>query len=177
MVIYMKKKEIIKQQIKEKEQRKELEREITTNEFLGSLWKIVLGVCIFILLIITILNIKNGTWNIFSRKNKNTEEIHTNVVMCGTLFEKDLDEYIVIAYDFTDEDQNSELGSLSPSKKLFYLDLNSGFNSTCKKDENNITLDYEKLSIVEPTLIHVKDKAILKTVTGLDKISEYASQN
>ena len=95
----MKKKEIMKQQIKEKEQRRELEREITTNEFLGSLWKIVLGVGIFILLIITVLNIKNGTWNIFSRENKVTEELHTNVVMCGTMFDKEYDEYYVIAKD------------------------------------------------------------------------------
>lgn len=173
----MKKKEMMKQQLKEKQQRRELEKEISTNDFLNSLWKIVLGVGVFILLIITILNIKNGTWNIFSRKNKTEEATHQNVVMCGTLFDKEIDEYLVIAYDFTDEDQKSQLGELSPSKKLFYLDLNSAFNSVCKGDKNSITLDVEKLKIAEPTLIHVKNKSINKTVTGLDQIVDYSNQN
>lgn len=170
----MKKKEIMKQQIKEKEQRRELEREITTNEFLGSLWKIVLGVGIFILLIITVLNIKNGTWNIFSRENKVTEELHTNVVMCGTMFDKEYDEYYVIAYDFSNEDQVEKLSSLDPSTRHFFLDLNSAFNSSCKGEKNNITKDVEKLVIAEPTLIHIRSKEINKTVTGLDEIVDYA---
>lgn len=171
----MKKKEMLKQQkkIKEENNRKYLDFSDKSTK-LGALW-ITLGVIAFIALTYFIINLFNGNISLFSRKNTIVPEIDNSKVVCGTMFNRTEEEYYVLAY--YPEDKNNPIYDVlvenySGTTKLYTLNLNSGFNKTCIGETTNITNDLNNLKISNITLIHIKNGNVSESFQDTNKIKE-----
>ena len=123
------------------------------------------------------VNIAKGNWNIFNKSNIETESIDSKMVMVGTMFNRSDEEYLVLAYDMNDKNENDYYGALTEnyynSKILYRLDLSSGFNSKFIGEKEVISNDLTKLKISGPTLFVIKGNTIVKSYTGENSISKY----
>ena len=172
----MNKKQMLKEQKRLKQERKEVETLFKDDKEVFKVFKIALGVILFIGLAYVLLNIFNGNWNIFTQKNTNKTEIQTNMLIAGTLFNKEEGEYLVLAYDMS-EQKYAFYGSLtsnySGTPNLYYLDLSSGFNSKIIGDKTVASNDLEKLRLSGPTLLVMKGNRITKVYSGEKNIVDY----
>ena len=172
----MKKKEMLKEQKRLKAAKNEKFIDLSEKSDLLKLVYITIGVLLFIGLVFVAINIFNGTWNIFSRENEEVVEFDESLVMCGTMFSRDDEEYLVLAYNINNEDDGlyamfvEEYNERLP---LYYLDLESGFNKTCLGEKNNLVNDSTKIKFASQTLLHIKDGKISKSYTTKEKIKEY----
>lgn len=171
-----------KQMLKEQKRLKKEQRESTylfNNE--GDISKNIIittvSVIAFVLVVFCFVNIAKGNWNIFNKSNIEVEAIDNKMVMVGTMFNKSDEEYLVLAYDMNDRNENDYYGALTEnyydSKTLYRLDLSSGFNSKFIGDKEVISSDLTKLKIVGPTLFVIKGNSIVKTYNTEDSITEY----
>lgn len=174
--MFMKKKEMLKEQKRLKEQKKEKMLDFNDKDDIKKIVYISLGVVIFIGLVFVLINLFNGTWNLFSRKNDDPTSIDGYLLMCGTIFNKTDDEYLVLAYDIKNDDE-SIYGVLMETYKgdlpIYYLDLKSGFNKTCLGDKNNFVNDSTKIKFASSSLLHIKDGKIIKSYTTKEQIKSY----
>ena len=99
----MNKKQILKEQKRLKEERKQVQNLFNDEKDVYNVFKIGLGVILFILLAFAGINIMNGNWNLFSKNNIKQEEIDNSMVMVGTMFNKEDGKYLVLAYDMNDQ--------------------------------------------------------------------------
>ena len=176
----MNKKQMIKEQKKYKEQQKQVETLFKNDsDMYSSTWKISCGVIIFIALAFCLINIFNGNWNIFTKSNRNSTEIDPMMVIAGTMFNKSEDEYLVFAYDLSDE-KNDFYGMLInnyyDSKSLYLLDLSSGFNDQFIGDKTVISNNLEELKFAGPTLLKIKGNDIISSYTSEQDIVDYLSK-
>ena len=175
----MNKKQMLKEQKRLKQERKEVETLFKDDKDVFKVFKIGLGVILFIGLVFVLLNIFNGNWNIFTQKNTNKTEIDTSMVIAGTLFSKEEGEYLVLAYDMSDE-KYSFYGALtsnySGTPNLYYLDLSSGFNSKIIGEKTVVSNDLEKLKLAGPTLLVMKGDKLSKVYSGEKNIVDYFVQ-
>ena len=171
-----------KQMLKEQKRLKKEQRESTylfNNE--GDISKNIIittvSVIAFVLVVFCFVNIAKGNWNIFNKSNIEVEAIDNKMVMVGTMFNKSDEEYLVLAYDMNNRNENDYYGALTEnyydSKTLYRLDLSSGFNSKFIGDKEVISSDLTKLKIVGPTLFVIKGNSIVKTYNTEDSITEY----
>ena len=173
----MNKKQILKEQKRIKEERKQVEKLFNNDkDAYNNILKISLGVIVFILLAFAVINIMNGNWNLFSKKNIVSEEIDNSMVLVGTMFNKEDGEYLVLAYDM--QDDNSTIYAAASqnyygSTKLYYLDLSSGFNRNFLGDKTVISNDLEKLKFAGPTLLLINKDKIEKSFTTEKEIINY----
>ena len=171
----MKKKEMLKQQkkIKEESNRKYLDFNDKPTR-LNALW-ISLGVILFILLTYFLINLFKGNFTIFSRKNTEVPEIDNSKVVCGTLFTRSEEEYYVFAY-YYDDNNNPIYASLAKNYSgditLYTMNLNSGFNKTCIGDTTNISNNLDELKLSNMTLLHIKNSNIVESFQDTNKIKE-----
>lgn len=175
----MKKKEIIKEQKKLKEQKKEVETLFKSDKDVYNVFKIALGVILFIGLVFVGMNIVNGNWNLFNKDNKKTTEIDSKMVIAGTMFNKEDKEYLVLAYNMKDEKDTIYYAASSNyqgDKKLYYLDLSSGFNEKFIGDKVVISNDLNKLKFSGATLLVIKGDKIVKSYTKEADIIKFFSQ-
>lgn len=175
----MKKKEIIKEQKKLKEQKKEVETLFKSDKDVYNVFKIALGVILFIGLVFVGMNIINGNWNLFNKDNKKTTEIDSKMVIAGTMFNKEDKEYLVLAYNMKDEKDTIYYAAASNyqgDKKLYYLDLSSGFNEKFIGDKAVISNDLNKLKFSGATLLVIKGDKITKSYTKEADIIKFFSQ-
>ena len=171
----MNKKQILKEQKKLKQERKDAEKLFNDGNGVNNVIKITIGVVGFILVACTLINIFNGNWNIFNKSNTKATEIDPKMVMVGTMFNKEDAEYLVLAYDM--QDNNSVYAYLASnyysSPNLYYLDLSSGFNSNFIGDKTVISEDLSKLKFSSATLMLINKDKITKSYTTEDEIVNY----
>ena len=105
-----------------------------------------------------------------------SEDITYNAVKGGTLFNRPYDEYYVLAYDKSDETSPyySVLTSLYDGEtKLYTMDLSLDVNKQYIGEKGNAKATKpSELSIINPTLILIKDGKILKYYEGKDTIAD-----
>lgn len=172
----MNKKQMKKEQEKLKRQQAEKYFDFNDKDDVMKIIKISLGVVLFIGVIFVLINIFNGTWNLFTRENAEISDQGENRVMCGTMFEQTDSEYLVLAYEFDNEDQIIYpvlQGTYQGALTIYTFDLKSGFNKTCVGEKSNITTDVTKLQLSGPTLLHIKDKKIIASKTDKESIKNY----
>ena len=176
----MKKKQILKEQKKLKEERKQVENLFQNDKEVYKVFKIGLGVILFIGVAFAVINIFNGNWNIFTNKNTKETEIDSKMLIAGTLFNKEEDNYLVLAYDMNDEKYNfySALASSynNTSPKLYYLDLSSGFNSKFISNKTVISNNLNELKFGGATLLLIKGDKIIKSYTTENDIVNFFVQ-
>ena len=172
----MNKKTILKEQKRLKEERRQAERMFADDKEIYNVFKIGLGVIAFILLSFAVINIANGNWNLFNRKNDLVEEIDNKMVIAGTMFNKEDKEYLVLAYDMkaSNKDFYSVLtDGYSGTTNLYYLDLSSGFNRDYIGNKTIISNDLSQLKFSGPTLLLINKDKIVKSYTGEQNIVNY----
>ena len=171
----MNKKQILKEQKRLKQERRDAEKLFNDGNGVNNVIKITIGVVGFILVAFALINIFNGNWNIFNKSNKKATEIDPKMVMVGTMFNKEDGEYLVLAYDM--QDNNSVYAYLASnyygSPNLYYLDLSSGFNSNFIGDKTVISDDLSKLKFSGAALMLINKDKITKSYTTEDEIVNY----
>ena len=173
----MNKKQMLKEQKRLKEEQKQVSNLFQDDKEVYNVFKILLGVIIFIGLSFVIINVFNGNWNLFTKNNTPVEAIDSKMVMAGTMFnKKENEEYMVLAYDMSD-DEYDFYSALSDDyygrKELYLLDLSSGFNSAFLAEKANISNDLSKLKFAGPTLLVIKDDKIVSSYTDEKAITDY----
>ena len=177
--MYMKKKEILKEQKKFKNQNKDTLIDFSDKDDVKKTVFIALGVILFIAIVFVAINILNGTWNFWKRTNDETATIDNKLLMCGTLFQPTDKEYLVLAYKINnDEDEvyKAMIDKYDGKVGLYYLDLESGFNKACISEKSNLVSDSEKIKFNGETLLQIKNGKITKSWTTKDKIEEYLNK-
>ena len=175
----MNKKQMIKEQKRLKQQQKEAAILFKDDKEVFNVFKIALGVLLFIGIAYVGINILNGNWNILTKSNKKATEIDSQMVIAGTMFNKEDDEYLVLAYDMQDEEQTfyaALASNYSATKNLYLLDLLSGFNTNFIGDKTVVSNDLDKLKFSGLTLLVIKADKITKSYTTEDEIVKYFSQ-
>ena len=172
----MKKKEILKEQKRLKEERKQVENLFQDDKEIYKVFKIGLGVILFIGLAFVVINIFNGNWNILTKKNTEETEINEKMLIAGTLFNKEENEYLVLAYDMNDEKSNFYgvlTSNYNSSPNLYYLDLSSGFNNKFIGDKTVISNNLDELKFSHATLLLIKGDKIIKSYITEKEIVDY----
>ena len=172
----MNKKQMIKEQKKLKKERKEAEQLFRDDKEIYNVFKIALGVIVFVALAYLFVNVMKGNLNFFNKRNIPTEDIDSSMVIVGTMFNKSEEEYLVIAYDMSDDTNNyysALVSNYQGEKKLYKLDLSSGFNKDFVGDTAVINSDLEKLKLANPTLLVVKGDKIVSSKTKEEDITKY----
>ena len=175
----MNKKQIIKEQKRLKQEQKEVASLFNDDKEVYNVFKIALGVILFIGLAYAGINIINGNWNLFTKKNVKVTEIDSKMVMVGTMFNKEENEYLVLAYDLNEPKEAFYavlVDNYNETNKLYILDLGSGFNKDYLGEKANITNDLTKLKFSGPTLLVLKGDSIVKSYTTEKEIIDYLSQ-
>lgn len=173
----MNKKQIIKEQKRLKQEKKQVESLFQDDKEVYNVFKILLGVIIFIGLVFVLINIFNGNWGIFTKKNTKVEQVDSSMVIAGTMFNKEEDnEYMVLAYDMNDEKYDFYKALTSDyygSENLYFMDLSSGFNTSIIAEKTNISNDLTKLKLSGPTLLIIKNDQITESFTDEKAITDY----
>ena len=178
----MNKKQMLKEQKRLKKEKRESEYLFNSESDISkNIIITTVSVIAFVLVVFCFVNIAKGNWNIFNKDNLQVESIDNKMVMVGTMFNKSDNEYLVLAYDMNDKNENDYYGALTEnyydSKTLYRLDLSSGFNSKFIGDKEVISSDLTKLKISGPNLLVIKGNSIVKAYTGENSITEYINKN
>ena len=175
----MNKKQMLKEQKRLKEERKQVANLFNDDKEVYKVFKIGLGVIVFIGLAFVLINIFNGNWNILSKENTRKTEIDSRMLMAGTLFNKEENEYLVLAYDMSNQKYYyyaTLTSSYNDSPNLYYLDLSSGFNSKIIGDKTVISNNLNSLRFSGATLLLIKGNNIIKSYTNEQDIVNYFVQ-
>ena len=101
------------------------------------------------------------------------------MLIAGTMFEKEEDEYLVLAYDMKSEKEafyGALANNYSGDKHLYFLDLSSGFNANFIGDKTIISNDLSKLKFAGATLLTINGNKITKSYTKEADIIKFFSQ-
>jgi hypothetical protein len=164
----MNKKQMLKEQKKLKQQQKEVATLFKDDKEVYKVFKIAGGVLLFIALAFVLINILNGSWNLFTKNNKQATEIDPSMLIAGTLFNREEDEYLALVYDMKDEKYafyTALASNYSSEKHLYFMDLASGFNQNFVGSKTVISNDLSKLKFSGPTLLTIKADKITKSYT------------
>ena len=175
----MNKKQMLKEQKRLKQERKEVENLFNDDKEVYKVFKIGLGVILFIGLAFVLINIFNGNWNLFTQKNTTKTEIDSKMVIAGTLFNQEEKEYLVLAYDMKDTKNNfyaALASNYNSEPNLYYLDLSSGFNQKFLGTNTVISNDLDKLKFGGATLLLINGDKITKSYTNEKDIVNYFVQ-
>lgn len=175
----MNKKQMKKEQERLRKERNQVYMDFSDKKDVKKVLYVSLGVVAFIGIVFVVINIFNGNWNLFTRENTPISDQGENRVICGTLLNRDDDEYLVLAYDF-EKEKDTFYPIIKDKYNMFTmvyeLDLHSGFNKSCVGEKTNISSNLEKLILSEPTLLKVKNGKIVESYTNKDAIIKYFSK-
>ena len=173
----MKKKEYKKRIEKEK---RELREYRESNAGMNPKTFTIIAICVigFVFLMFTFTKIKTGEWNLFTKKNAvtYTAEVQDIKILCGSILNREEEEYFVLAYDMSSDDASlyetlsERYGNLGKGGKLYKLDLGNSRNNICLGDNINIVNDVKSLKLVKPSLIKVKNEKIIENYTSYSDI-------
>lgn len=172
----MNKKQMIKEQKKLKQQQKEVSTLFQDDKEVYNVFKIAIGVLLFIGLIYVGINIFNGNWKLFTKENIPTEAIDEKMLLVGTMFNKEDSEYLVLAYNMKNEKEAfyaALVNNYQKEPKLYLVDLGSGFNDKFIGEKTVISNDLNKLKFSGPTLMVIKKDRIVKSYTKESEIIKY----
>ena len=172
----MNKKQMIKEQKKLKQQQKEVATLFQDDKEVYNVFKIALGVLLFIGLIYAGINIFNGNWKLFTKENIPTEEVDEKMLLVGTMFNHEDGKYLVLAYDMKDEKQafyTALVNSYQSEPNLYFVDLGSGFNDKFIGEKTVISNDLSKLKFSGPTLMEINKDKIVKSYIKESEIIKY----
>lgn len=174
----MNKKQMLKEQKKIKEERRQTQYLFNDDKEVYNVFKIGLGVILFIGFVFVAINIFNGNWNLFNKSNIKEATIDPSMVIVGTMFNKSEDDYLVLAYDMQD-DSNAFYAALAEkyagNLSMYYLDLSSGFNKAFLGDKTVISNDLKTLKFSGPALLVINNDKIIKSYTTESAIVNYFS--
>ena len=172
----MNKKQMIKEQKRLKQERKEVANLFQDDKEVYNVFKIALGVFLFIGLVYVGLNIINGNWKLFTKDNIATEAIDEQMLLVGTMFNKEDGKYLVLAYDMKDEKQAfyaALANNYGKTPNLYLVDLGSGFNDKFIGNKTVISNDLNKIKFSGPTLLLINKDKIIKSYTSEKDIVNY----
>ena len=139
---------------------------------------IVFGVLVFLSVFYFI------TVSIVSDDSEESEEVETTIqyekILAGSSFNMKDNEYLVVYYDFTDEeltDLDSAIYSYSSSDetRIYTVDMSNAFNLkfVAEKESNKSPKSVNDLAIDGPTLIKFKDGKVTKYIEDSEEIIKY----
>lgn len=172
----MNKKQMIKEQKRIKKEQKEVSQLFKDDKEIYNVFKIALGVILFLGLSYVLVNLFRGNFNFFNKKNLQVEAVDNSMVTVGTMFNKSSDEYYVMAYDLSDDNTTyytALIENYSGDKKVYKLDLSSGFNASFVGETEVINSDLSKLKLNGPTLLAIKDDKIVSSYSKEADIVKY----
>ena len=170
---------MIKEQKRLKKEQKEVASLFQDDKEVYSVFKIAIGVILFIALAYVGINIMNGNWKIFTKNNVQVEAIDEKMLLVGTMFNKEDGEYLVLAYDMKNSSQAfyaALADNYTGSKSLYFVDLSSGFNDKFIDKKTNISSDLNKIKFSGPALLLIKKDKIAKSYTTEKEIVDYLSK-
>lgn len=137
---------------------------------------------ILIVVVVLVLVFWLITMFITSDKTKKSEDtvIQYNEILVGSILSKDSEKYYVLVEAENDDNVYSyeQLITKYKNKKdhldFYTVDLSDDFNSKFVSDKAN--LNVEKITDIrfsETTLLEIKNKKIVKTITSNDEIKKY----
>lgn len=169
---------------KTKKIEKNIKKEIETKEGNGDV-KALLLITIFVLLFlglfylltVVILDDKTET----KKEEESAEvEIQFDEILLGSSFSIKDKEYLVLYYEFENEDVNTDLDSLVSSYRmsnedpyLYVVNMSDALNSGFISDKSKIDVTKaSELKINGPTLIRFEDGKIDDYIEGIDDITD-----
>ncbi len=171
---------------KKKIDSKKLKKEImggSDEDQMQRMIKILLIVVLFIGVVWFVFAIING--EVFGKKKeaeKEEIEIQNDIILAGSTFNRNEEEYYVLLYDF----DGSNSGTCSAiftvynnkdSIKMFKVDLGDKMNSSVLVT-NAGDVNYSNsaaLKVLDATLIKVKNGKAIEVVSGIDELNAYKS--
>ena len=171
---------------KKKIDSKKLKKEImggSDEDQMKRMIKILLIVVLFIGLVWFVFAIING--EIFSKKKeaeKEEVEIQNDIILAGSTFNRNEEEYYVLLYDF-DGANSGTCGAIfniykdKDSTKMFKVDLGDKMNSNVLVTDAGAvnTSSSATLKVLDATLIKVKDGKAVEVKSGIDELNAYKS--
>lgn len=101
-------------------------------------------------------------------------------VLAGRSFSMPEEEYLVLYYDFDDEELSTLSSTISTYQAkddaltLYSSNLGDGLNQKyVGESSNKQPSDISQLMINGPTLIHFKDKKVIDYIEGIDSINQF----
>lgn len=163
-------------QVKRNIEKKESGFEKEIYKVLCIMFGVLLFLAVFYFITVAIVSDKEET------KDDEETAIQYEQILAGSSFNMKDDEYLVVYYDFSDEEL-AELTSVvynysySLDSILYKVDMSDGFNKKyIAEDESNKNPESSSdLKINGPTLIKIIDKKCVEYIEGNDKIIEYLS--
>lgn len=173
---------------KNRKEKKKIEKiDSSFNQNWQGIVKVILFVLcflgIFFLLTVYITNKHSNDSNAAEDNSSTGTTIQYDKILAGSSFNMSEDEYLVIYYDYTDEDLVSDMStaiseykSKDDSFRVYTVDLGSALNKHLVGTESNSTPnDASEFSFTGPTLIKFHDAHVEEYVEGVDSILEYIS--
>lgn len=173
----MKKKEVHKRLKKEKQAM----REFSSNDLNKNVKNgIIITICVlgFVFLMFTFTKIKTGEWNFFTRENNivYTAEIQTEKILCGSILNRNQEEYFVLAYNMADDNASlyqsiiEKYNNATSKISLYQVDLSNSRNNICLGETLNIVNDVTTLKLVNPTLLKIQNGKIISSYSDYTQI-------
>ena len=158
----------VEKTIVKEENKKEVTPILNSNEMKNLLIIILVVTAIFLIFYgITTLVTKNKN----KANNKTNEEtvIQYDEILLGTLFEQTNTEYYVLIskeddmYLSTYSNLISIYQTSDDSIRVYFADLDNGFNKNYKAEKSNISSNLKELKLSGTTLLKIKDKNIISS--------------
>lgn len=143
--------------------------------------KIGIGVAVFLLIFYLITAIGMGELKFGKKAKKEEQQEETKIqykeILAGETFTRDKKEYYVLFYSFKDNYASyySSLASSYSKYTVYVVDLDNALNKKyVLSDDEEISkiTDINSLKVKNPTLIKIKDKKAVETISGRDKVLE-----
>lgn len=164
----MKNKKIIERQYKNVEESNEIKKII----------KITIGVLLFFGIVYLVAGLLTGEIK-FKEEKKEEVAIQYSEILAESTFKQKDSEYYVVFYDFDGNEAvliDAFSSNLSSDATLYKVDLSKAFNKNYIAEDGKTKSspkNVNELKVVNPTLIKIKNKKVVKFQKGIDKIKEY----
>lgn len=162
-------------------EKKEEEVVVNITKKLWAVFGILLFLLIFYLLALYITN-KNSTTDETKEEASVSEvSISYDKILLGRSLEMSSGDYLVICYDYSDENINNTYTSLVSSYKakddslpIYSVDMSSQFNKKYVGEEANTSpKKVDDMVISGPTLMKVSNNEVVEYIQGEESISDY----
>lgn len=151
----------------------------SSNEIIKFL-KIAIGVLLVLAIVYFGFGFITGEFK-FKEEKKKEAVIQYSEILAESTFKQSENDYYVLYYDFKEETSTlieAISGDLSQKGTIYKVDLSKGFNKNyiSKNGKPKATpKDAEELTVVDPTLIEIKNKKVVKFITGKNNIKNYVT--
>ena len=144
--------------------------------------KISIGVVIALILVYLATAIASGEIKLGNKKKTATTPEETKIqyteILAGETFNRNKEEYYVLFYNYSDNYASyySSLVSSYTKDTIYIVDLDNSLNSkfALKDDEEETKItDINSLKVKNPTLLKIKNKKVVDTISGRDKVLEF----